>query len=163
MKWDLSSGLALYGAITGTLALAVTYFSHRHSLAKDKIKISVSWKPHPNQQHNIEAMLNTAEKEPWKQINLAEVFEVTVRNIGSITAPIEDVGVVTPRGRKSALVSASSGERSILMAAAQAPISDLEPKTSRTFSIYLGREEEIFTVRSAYAIDQLGKTWHSRA
>lgn len=164
MGWLSENGLALYGAVTGSAALAISYFGHRHNIKKDTIKLAVSLQPHPNQSQNIENMLSTNGKEPWEHVNLTEVFLVTVRNLGSVPAPLEDVGVITNKGEKEhALVSKNHSSGSFLYKVGESHIEALEPKGSRVFSVYLRREQPIFPVVSAYAIDKTGKIWSSRA
>ncbi|XQA69532.1 hypothetical protein ACM9XB_18740 [Xanthomonas sacchari] len=164
MGWLSENGLALYGAVTGTAALAISYFSYRHNIKKDTIRLTVTLSPHPNKSQNIENMRSTDDKKPWEQINLAEVFLVTVRNLGSVPAPLEDVGVITETGKKEhALVSKLHSSGSFLYKAGEAGIEALEAKGSRTFSVYLRREQSTFSAKSAYVIDKTGKTWKSRA
>ena len=97
-------------------------------------------------------------------INMTEVFLVTVRNLGSVPAPLEDVGVITEKGAKEhALISKHHSSGSLLYKVGESGIEALEPKGSRTFSVYLRREHPMFSAVSAYVVDGTGKTWYSRA
>lgn len=163
MGWLSENGLALYGAITGTAALAISYISHRHSIKRDSIKLSVTLTPHPSQKENIQNMLSTEGKEAWEHVTLTEIFLVTVRNLGSIPAPLDDVGVITINGTKEhALVSKVHRHGGALYRVAESDIEALEPKDSRVFSVYLKREQAMFTAASGYAIDKTGKSWISK-
>lgn len=164
MSWLIENGLALYGAVTGTAALGISYLGYRHNKKRDAIKLAVSLLPHPNQRQNIADMQSTGDKEPWSRMNLTEVFLVTVRNLGSVPAPLEDVGVITDKGEKvHALVHKNLGGGSFLCEVGESCIEALEPKDSRTFSVYLKTEQPLFSVMSVYAKDRTGKTWSSRA
>lgn len=164
MTWLNQNALALYGAITGTVALLVSFFSHRYNVKKDQIKLDVSYAPHPDQAKNIER-LNTEDSEsPWDRPNVVEVYLVTVRNLGSIPAPLGDVGVSDKAGKKyQALVSRRFSQMSLLQPLSESNVESLEPRAARTFSVYLRRDEPMFTAVSAYAIDQTGKAWQVRA
>lgn len=162
MSWLSENGLALYGAVTGTAALIIGYFGHRHNIRKDKIKLSISYEPHPSQAENLKDMVSSERKEPWEQRTLTEVYLVTVRNLGSIPAPLDDVGVFTAEGtKKHALVPMRYGQINALRKVADAGFEALEPRAMRTFSVYLHRDEKMFSVSKGYAVDQTGKSWTS--
>ena len=94
IPWLAEHGLALYGSITGTAALLISFFNYRHAVAKDAIELELSHSPHPNVASNL-VRIQSTDGEPWDQPNLVEVHSVTIRNIGSIPAPLEDVGIIT--------------------------------------------------------------------
>ncbi|MGK8438372.1 hypothetical protein ACRS3X_13695 [Ectopseudomonas hydrolytica] len=163
MNWLTDNWLACYGAITGTLALFISYLGHRHAVNKDTIKLSVSFSAHPNQEENIKNMLSTEGKEPWEQTNFTEVYLVTVKNLGSIPAPLEDVGVITSSGdKKQALTSSLHSHGNILSKISDSKLEPLIPQSAKTFKIYLERAEPVFKAKKAYAVDQTGKLWCSR-
>src|SRR5690606_4948241 len=119
---------------------------------------------HPRQAENIQGMISTRGKKPWEQINLVEVYLVTVRNVGNIPAPLADVGVITESGEKEhALVTKHHSSWYHLHTVTDSGMEAIEPKGSRTFSIYLRREQPMFKATSAYATDQTGKSWSYRA
>ncbi|TDY03004.1 hypothetical protein [Thiohalophilus thiocyanatoxydans] len=162
MSWLSENGLALYGSVTGTAALLITFFSHRHNVKKDQIKLSVSYAGHQNKSKNIE-LLNTDNSEnTWDKPNLVEVYTVTVRNLGSISAPLHDVGVMDKDGKKhQALVNHQMSH--FLQSLSESHSETLEPRAAKTFSVYLRRGESVFLPVLAYAIDQTGKEWKCRA
>jgi hypothetical protein len=163
INWLADNWLACYGAITGTLALFISYLGHRHTVKKDTIKLSISFSAHPNQNENIANMLSTEGKEEWDRINLTEVYLVTVKNLGSVPAPLEDVGVITNNGnKKQALISSPQGNSMFLVKISDSQLEPLIPQSAKTFKIYLERTELVFEVKKAYAIDQTGKVWCSR-
>jgi hypothetical protein len=163
MSWLNENGLALYGAVTGTAALLITFLSHRHSVNKDQIKLSVTYTEHPNKAENIER-LNAENIDPWDQPNIVEFYTVTVRNLGSIPAPLHDVGIIDKDGNKhQALVRQRMSQINLLQPVSESGSEPLEPRASKSFSIYPRKGEPIFSVVSAYAVDQTNKEWSGRA
>ncbi|MGY0800184.1 hypothetical protein ACW7G0_14190 [Lysobacter sp. A286] len=164
MTWINQQGLALYGAVTGTVALLISFFSYRHNVKKDQIKLDVSCAPHRDQAKNIEHLNTENPESPWDRPNLVEVYLVTVRNLGSIPAPLGDVGVCDGAGKKyQALVGRQLSQMRLLQPLSESNVESLEPRAARIFSVYLRRDEPMFTAVSAYAIDQTGKAWQVRA
>lgn len=163
LNWLVENWLACYGATTGTLALFISYLGHRHTVKRDTIKLSVSFSAHPDQEENIKKILSTVGKEAWSQINLIEVYLVTVKNLGSVPAPLEDVGVITSNGaKKQALIPSPHSNFNILVKISDSQLEPLTPQSARTFKIYLDKDEPVFKIKKAYAIDQTGKLWVSR-
>lgn len=163
INWFSANWLACYGAFTGTLALAISYLGYRHAVNKDAIKLAVSFSEHPNKEENIRDMLSTDGKEPWEQPNLTEVYLVTVKNLGSVPAPLEDAGVITSSGEKKyALTSSLDSHGNILRRISESKLEPLIPQSAKTFKVYLKREDAVFEAKQAYVIDQTGKLWCSR-
>ena len=163
-NWLSENGLALYGAIAGTVALAINFFGFRHNLKKDRIKLSVSFADHPRQADNLLDLESTEDGKPWDQKSLAEVYVVTVRNVGNVAAPIDEVGVVTSSGKKRpALVGSKHHGPNILERASGGSVDPLPPNSSRKFNMYLNRGEQLYGAAQAYVVDQAGKTWSSDA
>lgn len=164
MLWLSENGLALYGAVTGTAALLITFFSHRHNVKKDQIRLSVSYSDHQNKSQNIERLTSNNSENTFDQPNLVEIYTVTVRNLGSIPAPLHDVGVIDKSGNKyQALISHRMSQMNFLQPLSESVDEPLEPRAAKRFSIYLRRGEAVFSPVSAYAIDQTGKEWIGRA
>ena len=167
MDWILKNGLALYGAITGTLALAISYFGHRHNVKKDKIRLTIEYAPHPEQAENVAKLrIPKNEEKPWEggPPNLVKYYVVTVRKLGAVPAPITDVGIKSKDGAiHQALVSVRHSSFNMLHKIPETAIRPLEPNSCESFNIYLRREDPEFKVIYAYAIDQTGKEWRSRA
>jgi hypothetical protein len=160
--WLTENVLALYGAITGTAALLISYSNYRHTVGKERIKLAVSHTSHPHAASNISRIQST-EGEDWDRPNLVEVHIVTIRNLGSIPAPLEDVGVVTSKGeKKHSLIPSNSRNPMMLGRVSDAEQSSLEPRSTKSFSVYLTRDEPPFVVTQAYAVDQTGKVWTSK-
>jgi hypothetical protein len=165
MSWLSQNWLAFYGAITGSIALVISYFTYRHNVVRDRIRLEVSVRNHPYQAKNVER-LNAPEdsKEPWNRPSIVEVYEVVVRNLGSVPAPLDSVGVVDPQGSKhEALVPRHVSRMNLLEPVAKSDSCVLAPRAAGMFSVYLKRDEPFFHAEAAYAIDQTGKEWCRRA
>lgn len=165
MSWLSQNGLALYGAVTGFAAIAISYFAYRHNVGRDKIRLAVSHHNHPRQAENITRLIGSGDSDkPWNQTSIVEIYEVVVRNLGSVPAPLDDVGIVDSQGaRHGALVSRRVSHMGLLEPFAKSDICILEPRTSVQFSVYLRRDEKLFQAVEAYAVDQTGKEWRTHA
>jgi hypothetical protein len=162
-KWFTENGLALYGAVTGTAALLITFSSHRLNVKKDQIKLAISYAEHSEKSENIERLNTQNTERPWDQPQIIEVYVITVRNLGSIPAPLDEVGIIDNDGNKhQALVRARMSQMNLLQPITESNVEPLEPRAARTFSVYLRRDEPTFSAVSAYAIDQTGKKWSGR-
>lgn len=163
-EWITANWLALYGAIVGTCALFVNASNFLHGSRKEKVRLIVSCHRHPEYDANIARLHNAADKEPWNKVNLIEVYEVVVRNTGSVLAHLEAVGVIcSQKQERLALVPESQGGGTILVSASASSVTPLAPKSSRTFRVYLRAGEKPFTAIMCYATDQTGKRWTAPA
>jgi hypothetical protein len=165
MSWLSQNGLALYGAVTGSTAIAISYFSYRHNVGRDKIRLAVSHRNHPQQAENIARLNDSGDSDkPWNQPSIVEIYEVVVRNLGSVPAPLDDVGIVDSQGTKhGALVSRRVSHMGLLEPIAKSDTCILAPRTSAKFSVYLRRDEQLFQAAAAYVVDQTGREWRTRA
>jgi hypothetical protein len=160
LNWTHENGLALYGAVVGTAAFAMSFMAHRHSVKIDSIQLTLSVAPHPQQQQHVLDLQATPAAQPWDQLNIAEVYTVTVRNIGSIPAPLESVGIITATGDE---ITAAVSNNCMLTNVKDSNCRILAPRSSQTFSIYLKRGQTLFSPVKVFAIDQTGKRWKARA
>lgn len=142
-NWIAENWLALFGAVTGTIALLIHYLSYRHTRNKDKIGLAVSWAPHSRREDNIRLLAETESREEYDRPRMVEVFEVTVTNLGNVTAPLSRVGVLTGAGSER-LAYISDGKH--LHETKAGRVAPIPPKSEVTFSVYLKRGEEPFQV-----------------
>ena len=162
-EWILNNWLALYASIVGTFALFVNLTRLIHTVKKDKTNIKLSIENHPQKSKNIDTLKSTEDSEPWNRPSIVEVYSVIIRNIGNVSAYIENVGIICERGNEhTALVHSTSGG-GLLVSLPEANLEVIEPKSSRKFHIYLRRNEEEFNAQSAFAIDSTGKKWKAKA
>lgn len=159
-SWLTQNWLALLGAVTGSFALLINYLSYRHSRKKEHISLVLSCAAHHQQVENLRTLEETKNKEAWHGPSMVEFYTVTVRNSGSINAPLAKVGVVTQSGteRTAHVVKGQYMEES-----STSNIEALPPKSERNFNIFLNRGEEPYAVSKAFVIDQTGKRWEVKA
>ena len=160
LDWIFENWLALLGAATGSLALLINYMSFRHAKNKENISLAVYCADHPRQTENLHEFSETEGAEPWKRHSMVEIYTVTVRNLGSISAPLSKVGVVTNSGEERAAI-VRKGQ--YMEEAKGFSIAHLPPKSEQVFDIYLNRDEEFFSLSKAFVIDQTGKRWEANA
>jgi len=55
MSWISENGLALYGAVTATVALMISFFNYRYKVKKDQIKLAISFMEHPKKPRTLKA------------------------------------------------------------------------------------------------------------
>lgn len=159
-EWFIDNWLALFGALTGTIALLIHYLSYRHSRNKDEIDLAVSVAPHAKREENIRRLSETANSKEWERPNMVEVYTVTVTNRGNISAPLSQVGVVLETGLERL---AHVDDERYLQQATSKNIKPLPGKSHESFSVYLRRDEEPFHVLKAFVVDQTGKRWEANA
>ena len=93
-QWIADNWLALYGSIVGTIALFINLSRFIHTIRKDIVKLKVSIEPYPRRHENIQALKNPENKDGPEKIHILEVYYINVRNIGNVTAYIDDVGLI---------------------------------------------------------------------
>lgn len=165
---QLTTYLAIYGAVVGSIALVLNYSRHKHAVDAKKVKLNINYNKHKNLDANLKELSVPGGYDPTTGDGgktRAEVYEVEVCNIGDVAAFIREVGIVTTGGEKhEALISeifGSSGMR-FLSETSSVNIEELKPKSSKKFNIYLNKGEELFSVSNAYVIDQTSKEWSSK-
>ena len=165
MSWLSDNALSLYGAITGTAALGISFFNYRHNIKKERIKLALSVSPDPNQAENVTSLKGPTDPEaPWDWPFVVKVYQVTVRNLSSVPAPIEDAGVISKDGKRhSALVSRNVGHANMLDKISISNKNTIAPRGFAVFNVYLHRDQALFEPRNVFAVDQTGKEWRSRA
>ncbi|MDP1871351.1 MAG: hypothetical protein Q8K61_06960 [Gallionella sp.] len=152
-------GLAIYGAITGTIALGINLFGYLHTRQKDKVQLTVECSEDENARSNLERMLKTENAPESERSSLESIYVVTVRNPGSVEAHIQEVGIVDKNG---SMHTALIQTRMFLVDLSKAPKVTIEPKAMCKFKIYIRRGEPIFTPASCFVIDQQQKTWKQK-
>ena len=157
IEWLSLNWLAFYGAVVGTLALILNFLRLRHQIKSGEPKLSISVAKHSSYDENI-ARLQAPEEEtpPFRSSrpSMVEIYEITVRNLGSVEAHIESCGVVTANGEKKEASVRAAGQREFRMmqkTSSNATLS-VSAKSSETFSVYLHRDEDLFEVSHAFAV-----------
>lgn len=157
IDWLLINWLAFYAAVVGTIALIVNIFRFRHVVNKERVKLSVSVHDHPDRTRNIRRLEDEKTADDWSRAHIVEAYEITMRNIGSVAAYIEDAGVICKDGKShSALISEGrdTGMMSSISSVGQLKI---EPKSSEKVSVYYSRDKDIFSAKKGYVVDSTGR------
>jgi len=162
IDWIAINWLALYGAVVGSVALIISILRYSYTVKKDKIKIKVSAITHPNKLSNIKMLEETEDNEPWDRPSSVKVYAVTVRNVGTVDAYIEDAGIICTLGEKHpALLSEFNNGGAFLREVSMGKDDPIAPKSSRRFDVYLKRDQELFEAKKAFATDCTGKNWQT--
>jgi hypothetical protein len=160
-QWLADNLLAAYGAIVGTIALMLNLSKFAVDLRKDSVRLKVSGVRHPMFDGHA-ATLKQPLASDGDGPNLLEGYSVTVTNLGSIQAHIADVGVICRDGRTDSALVRQHSSRMILRSVPEIALEPLEPKSSRTFTVYLRRGHEPPIAEAFYALDKTGKRWKTK-
>lgn len=155
-SWLMNNLLSVYGAVVGTIALILSMLKFLLDLRKDSVRLRLNHRPHEHVRQNIEILATPRERE-WDGPNLLPAYLVTVTNPGAIPAHLADVGVICKDGTvQSALVS-QSGNSNMLVAVGDAALEPIQPKSSRTFTVYERRGREPLHPKASFVRDRTGK------
>ena len=87
--------------------------------------------------------------------------KVKVRNIGGVTAHIQDVWVETQNGKQNARMPYDNNQHNIYGAVSDIGNVEIPPRSSRSFSVFSYKESGYLKIKRAYAVDETGKKWRS--
>jgi len=107
-EWILRNWLALYASIVGTIALFINITRLLHTVKKDKINIKLSIENHPQKSKNIQNLKSTKHNDPWDRPSIVEVYSVIIRNVGNVSAYIENVGIICNQGNEHTALAHSA-------------------------------------------------------
>lgn len=155
--------LASYGAAVGTLALALNFMRYRHAISSSKTRLKIEVivdKP----EADFEAAMNPPEDtEPWRggSRNSLITHKIKIRNVGGVTAHIQDVWVQTQNGKQNATMPYGGNQRNIYGAVSEIGNVEIAPRSSHSFSVFSDKEGGYLKIKRAYAIDETGRQWRS--
>lgn len=140
--------LATYGAAVGTLALGLNFMRYRHAVSSSKIRLKLEVLPFISEDEfsqEIDSKLGEL-----LFLNHPEDGRIThrikVRNIGSVSAHIEDVWLDTQYGIKRPERLGSI---------------EISPRSSCSFEILSLKNEGYIHPKRAFVLDETGKKWRS--
>lgn len=155
--------LASYGAVVGTVALILNFMRYRHAVSSSKTRLKLEVIV-DKLESDFEATMNPPKKkEPWEGggRNSLVTHKVKVRNIGGVTAHIQDIWVETQNGKSSATMPYGGSNQNIYGAVSERGNVEIAPRSSHSFSVFSDREGGYLKIKRAYAIDETGRQWRS--
>ena len=156
-------GLAVYGAIVGTIALSINIFNFIHTKQKDSIRLSVDCVETNQASSDFLSLEATKDNKEWERPSCAHIYDVVVRNIGNTEAFIHEAGIVDKSGETHfAVTSVNLNDPMILGRISQIKSISIKAKASQSFRIYIGRDQPLFTPASCFVTDQRNETWKSK-
>lgn len=156
-------GLAVYGAIVGTIALSINIFNFIHTKQKDSIRLSVDCVETKQACSDFLSLEATKDNKEWERPSGAHIYDVIVRNIGNTEAFLHEAGIVDKSGETHfAVTSISPNNPMIIGRISQIKSISIKPKASQSFKIYIGRDQPLFVPASCFVTDQQDKTWKSK-
>lgn len=158
-----SNSISLYGAIVGTIALALNFMRYRHALNSSKIDLKVEIIEKMGKDAFL-SFLDKQEDDGYRgSINSAITHTVKIRNISNVTAHIEDVWVENKDGKEFKGTKRASNNQLIYM-----PVSELggnleiKPRSSISLSVFSEGSSGFINPKIAFASDETGRKWKSK-
>lgn len=162
-EWISQNWLALYGAITGTIALFISISRFVHTVNKDKVKLKFTIGDHPYKEENIKRMHESNNKESFEQINSVSIYSLSIRNIGNVDAHIEDAWIICKNKKVHKILVSEPDDRYFLSDISQSEPIKISPKSSTKIHASLGKDDDIFHAEKAVIVDSTGKQWRTNA
>jgi len=151
----------LYGTFLTAIALIISFLMYRYKIDSTNVKLNVKCNRVKGFQKNIDEMNKGYNPSTGSGGgNIAKIYEVEIQNIGNIEAYIENVGVMSKAGNRHVSLAKDYSFKA-MSEITNLEIDPIQAKSSRTFSVYLKKDEEMFEVVYAYALDKIGKEWKS--
>lgn len=157
--WFTDNWLSLYGAVVGTIALFFSLSKLVHSVGRDRVQLKVSIAEHPNRLKNLQRMKESLKDDEWERIHYAQVYEVTVRNKGTVDGYIENIQCSCSDQQKRS-ASVTTAISSILQPINQGKPILIKAKSSLKSIIYMKNDED-FIAGKVEVTDSSGRLWKS--
>lgn len=159
-NWVLENWLALYGAVVGSIALIVNFSRFVHAIGKDKVKLKVIAKDHPNKTENILELSNPQSRElGGGQQPFLPIYQIQINNVGNVDAHIESACVICSDKSKVHVLIKYPHDQCMYGSIEQVGTVLIKPKTSSKMNVYLHRGKEAFNAKTAEISDGTGKKW----
>lgn len=155
--------LASYGAAVGTIALVLNFMRYRHAVSSAKTRLKLEVLVDKSEGEFKEAMNPPEDKKPWEGGDRKSLIthKVKVRNIGGVTAHIQDIWVQTQNGKKAATMPYGGNQHNIYGAVSERGNVEIAPRSSQSFSVFSDKDDGYLKIKRAYAIDETGRQWRS--
>lgn len=155
--------LASYGAAVGTLALALNFMRYRHAISNSKTRLKIEVLVDMSEGYFEAAMNPPEDTKPWKgdRPNSLITHKIKIRNVGGVTAHIQDVWVQAQNGKKNATVPSNQQGICIYRAVSERGNVEIAPRSSQPFFVFSDKEGGYLKIKRAYAIDETGRQWRS--
>lgn len=152
-----TNNIAIYGAVVATISIIFSGLQYWLNLKDKKIKLEIFCTKVSDYENKLAEVKSL---KPYEG-GLTEVkfYSITVQNTGNVKVFIQDAYVLSTENKKYHVnVHTSSG-----MAFNFHTIPEhqedicIEPKSSKTFYVYLDKDESVFTVKSCCVLTKSGK------
>ncbi|WP_274883012.1 hypothetical protein [Vibrio harveyi] len=151
--------LGLYGAIVGTIALILNFVKLRHALSGDKIKLQIGIE---NNYHEDVPPIRSSTKSKdgdWRDVQYRYAYRITIRNLGAVSAYIEDAAVVDSSGVVRKVMVRERHTPYYFEPIELAKVISLEPKAKTSLDVFTIDDEPMFDVKKYFVIDTTGQRW----
>lgn len=146
---ELSGLVAILTASVAILGLLVAYARHQDTTDAQKVNLNIQCRKHRRYEANIEELSKVYKNDIYNEhSDPLPVYEVVVKNMGNVTAYIEEVYIMTSEKEKRTAAKARDNNNM-----------KINPKASETFVFKMDRGPVLFEAKTAYVVDQTGKKW----
>ena len=155
--------LASYGAAVGTIALALNFMRYRHAISSSKTRLKIEVLVDKPESEFEAAMKPPEDTELWRGGNRNSLIthKIKIRNVGGVTAHIQDVWVQAQNGKQNATMPYGGSQQNIYGAVSERGNVEIAPRSSHSFSVFSDKEGGYLKIKRAYAIDETGRQWRS--
>ncbi|WP_280566863.1 hypothetical protein [Chromohalobacter sp. 296-RDG] len=163
MEWVQENWLAIYGAIVGTIALALNFGRFWLMLQRGRRTLKVESTVSEQAQRHLDQLAKP--EDPFARGSLlGPIFDVTVINCSHVSMHIHDVGVEVDEaeGKRAVQALVRSGSHGFLSPLAKSGGDDLPAGSRRSYPIWLKRSYTLPKVIGCYVIDQTGKRYKGK-
>ena len=151
-----TNNIAIYGAVVATISIVFNALQYLLNLKDKKIKLAILCTKVSAYE---EELAKVKLKKPHEGgLTNVQFYNITVQNTGNVKAFIEDAYVLSTENKKYHVNVHTSG-----MAFNFHTIPEhqedicIEQKSSKTFYVYLDKDESVFTVKSCCVLTKSGK------
>jgi len=145
-NFEVTDFLAGYGAVVGTAALLLNYARYSHAVESKEVKLKIECLKHRRYKEHIEELSKERKDDIYNEHITKVLYEVVIQNIGSVSAYIKEVYIMTSEGEKRQAAEVISNK-------------EIKSKASDVFRFYMSRGSNPFEAKQAYIVDATGRKW----
>lgn len=154
-----TNNIAIYGAVVATISIVFNALQYLLNLKDKKIKLEIFCTKAPDYEKELDRVRLLKPYEGG--LTNVQFYSITVKNVGNVKTFIEDAYVLSTENKKYHVNVHTSSGVAINFHTIPEHQEDIciEPKSSKTFYVYLDKDENAFTVKSCCVLTKTGKSF----
>ena len=155
-----TDNIAIYGGIVATLAFGLTVLQYLSAIKDKKVQLDISYKKHSDYAKNIKNI-----NIPYDIVtgeggdNIAELYTITVRNIGNVDAYLNEIFGITKDGIEHKLLVQENNNILIFCKKLPSGIECIKSKSAKNYRIFFNKNSNSFELKKCIVVDGTGKQW----